>query len=200
MKLKHHILIIMCAAVAAFTLGTSASAQMPTTPGSPDSSSDNQGRANKQNSHSMATSDDTKLKYGDRHFIERVAKMNTEEVDVSRIASQNATNPQVRDFANEMVTAHEKVASALTTLAASKGVTLDNEKENTKKWMDKKANELDEDYVKRMESAHKTMIDLFEKAAKSDDSDVATFANTYLPDLRMHYSKAESIKGQVKKS
>ena len=170
---------------------------MPSTPSS-SSEDDSKALSNKHPDRSAKDDEKTPLKYSDRHFIERTMKMNTEEVNVSQIVAQSGATPQVREFASEMVMAHQKVASELGSLASKKNIEVPSKEEDTKKWAQKKQSDLDEDYVKHMISAHKTLIDLFEKAAKSNDADVASFASKYLPDLRTHYTEAETLKSQVK--
>lgn len=184
-------------ALGVFCFTTVSLAQMPTAPNTGESQTGSKSPGNASTNPSIGTNGDTKVKSSDRRFLDRVVKLNAEEVDVSRIVSQNATDPQVRKFAMEMVNAHEKVASELTALASSKGVALPNERDNTKKWTEKKSRDVDENYVKLMNRAHKTMLGLFEKAAKSDDSEIAAFANKYLPDIHEYYYKSETLKSQI---
>ena len=148
--------------------------------------------------NSQSNLDKSALTAAERHFIERTAKMNEEEVAISRVVAQNGAASQVRDFAAEMVSSHEKVGSELSTIASKKGVTLPEKSVSTQKWSESKPADIDEDYVKKMISEHKTLIELFEQAAKSNDADIAGFASTCLPDLRAHYTKAETLKNQVK--
>ncbi|MFT3781976.1 MAG: DUF4142 domain-containing protein [Nibricoccus sp.] len=189
---QQRILAITGAALAALTFGTPAIVAQTSTPRSTESSDGSS--YSTRHGDNTSTSDSSKLKHSDRSFIERAAKMNSEEVEISRIVAQNATNAQVRELASDMVSAHEKVGSELQTLAAKKGVTISTDTDSLKKWTNKKAGELEEDYLKTMRSAHKSMIDLFEKGAKSEDAEIASFANSHLPDLHTHYVKVDGMK------
>ncbi len=45
-----------------------------------------------------------------------------------------------------------------------------------------------------MVEAHEDAVSLFEKAAKSEDADIAAFAQKYLPKLQAHYTAAKDLK------
>lgn len=103
------------------------------------------------------------LKHGDKSFIEKAAKSGMEEVAISRIAVERATNPQVREFAQMMVSDHSGANSELTTLALSKNVTLPAKDINIDKWEKRSAKSFDEEYMEKMVSDHKETLDLFKK-------------------------------------
>jgi putative membrane protein len=192
---------------AALALGaTAAFAQMPTTPTTPPTtSSPSQAPNSSMDQTAPSTNYGTNnrksdLDYSDRHFLQKAAKMGMEEVSVSRVVAQSSVEGPVKDFANEMVSDHEKVNSELMQLASQKGVTLSSDMPNVKKWTDKKPSKLVSDYIDEMQSDHKSMISLFEKAAKSDDADISAFAKRHLDDLKQHYTKAEELMNQLPKS
>lgn len=134
------------------------------------------------------------LKHSDKAFIEKAAKAGQEEVQISQVALERATNPQIRDFAQTIVNDHQQMNSELATLASSKGVALPTKEVKVDKWQSKKATEFDKDYVKEMAGEHDDAVSLFEKAAKSDDPEIAAFAQKYLPKLQAHKTAAESFK------
>jgi putative membrane protein len=107
----------------------------------------------------------------------------------------------VKQFAQMMVSDHGSANSELMALAAAKGVTLDvkdaKDMKLEEKWS-KKTKGVDEDYMEEMISDHKDAVDLFEKAAKSDDADIAAFARKTLPTLQAHLSQAKDLKKLVK--
>jgi putative membrane protein len=65
------------------------------------------------------------------------------------------------------------------------------------KWS-KKTKDVDDDYIKTMASDHEDDVELFEKAAKSDDPDIAAFAQKTLPTLQHHLTMARDLKKTVK--
>jgi len=139
------------------------------------------------------------LKHGDKSFVEKAAKMGQEEVAISRVAVERATNPQVREFAQMMVSDHTGANSELTTLATSKNVMLPAKEINVDKWEKRSAKDFDEEYMEKMVSDHKETLDLFEKEAKKgDDADLMNFAGKTVPTLTSHLSRAQEIKKSLK--
>lgn len=71
-------------------------------------------------------------------------------------------------------------------LATSKGVSLPaaEEASTMETWSQRK--DFDHDYLQEMAVDHRTTVALFEKAAQSDDPEIAAFAHRTLPTLR-HY-------------
>ncbi|HET7537265.1 MAG TPA: DUF4142 domain-containing protein [Candidatus Didemnitutus sp.] len=134
------------------------------------------------------------LKHSDKSFIEKVAKGGQKEVQLAQIAAERATNPQVKEYAQMLVTDHQQMNNEVMTLAANKGVQLPVESPKLDKWSNKKANEFDKDFIKEMVDEHEDDISLFEKAAKSEDAEVAAFAQKYLPKLQSHYTQAKDLK------
>lgn len=146
-------------------------------------------------------STDVKLHHGDRSFFDKAAKSGMKEVAVSQAALPNLTNPQVKNFAQMMVTDHSGANTELMALASAKGVMLPaTEKKDeklTEKWT-KKVKNADEEYMEEMVSDHKDAVDLFEKAAKSEDHEIAAFAQKTLPTLQHHLTMAQDLKKAVK--
>jgi len=144
---------------------------------------------------------DSKLSHGDRAFFEKAAKAGHKEISVSQGALDRLNNPQVKQFAQMMVSDHGSANAELMTLATAKGVTIDlkdtKDLKLEEKWS-KKTKGVDEDYMEEMVSDHKDAVDLFEKAAKSDDPDIAAFARKTLPTLQAHLSQAKDLKKLVK--
>jgi putative membrane protein len=139
-----------------------------------------------------------KLSHADKNFFEEAAKSGMKEVEVSTAVKGRLTNNEVSSFADTMVADHTAANTELQALAAKKGVTLpaDN-KDYAQKWSkDKK--DLDEDYVKSMEDDHEKAVKLFEKASKSDDPEIAAFAQKTLPKLQQHLDHARMLKKNFK--
>jgi putative membrane protein len=144
---------------------------------------------------------DNKLSRADRNFFEEAAKSGMKEVEVSNAVKARLTNAQVRAFAEMMVSDHSMANTELQTLAAAKGVTLPaDKKDHGEKWTrkDTKDNELDKDYVEAMEDDHEEAVKLFEKAAKSEDAEIAAFAQKTLPKLQHHLDQVRTLKSVVK--
>lgn len=140
----------------------------------------------------------TALSRGDKKFFENAAKSGMKEVVVSQDVLSKLTVPEVREFAQMMVDHHTSANSQLTDLASRKGFalpTLDSKVD--RKWSDK-TKDVDYDYIKAMVDDHEEAVELFEKAAKSDDPEIAAFATKTLPTLQQHLAKAKELKARVK--
>ena len=134
------------------------------------------------------------LDRSDRHFFEKAAKSGQNEVTISQEALAHLTSPSARDFANMVITDHSKVNAELTALAMSKGVTLPPPSEKVAKKWAKNDKDVDDEYLATMVGEHKDAVDLFEKASKSKDPEIAAFAQKYLPTLREHLALAKTDK------
>lgn len=146
---------------------------------------------------------DTKLPRSDRRFFNQAARLGEKEVTLSRIAAERATNPQVRAFASEMVTAHTAANKELAALIRQKGARIDDQdraieqRELAKKWSDKKGADFDEDYLEAIIDAHQDTIDVLENGADSKDADIAAYASKLLPTVKAHLAHAEKLEAQV---
>ena len=139
------------------------------------------------------------LKHHDTNFVEKAAKSGMEEVDISKVAVERASNPQVKEFAQMMVADHSGANTELTSLASTKGVTLPMDKTNVEKWSQRSAKDFDQEYIAKMVKDHDDAVSLFEKEAKNgDDADLKAFAAKTLPTLQAHYAKAKEIKAALK--
>jgi putative membrane protein len=153
---------------------------------SPDATDPKPRSVDRASEGSTVTNRSGQLSRADRTFIEKAAKAGMKEVAVSQAVLGNLSNQAVQQFAQMMVTDHTAANAELKTLAAQKGVALTETAERfTEKWSNNKRN-TDKDYVEEMEDDHKEAIDLFEKAAKSEDPDIAAFARKTLPKLQQH--------------
>jgi len=138
------------------------------------------------------------LKRGDRNFIEKAARASMEEVEVSRVAAERTSNPEVRRFAEMIIADHESVFDDLTNLAADKGVNLPA-KESAEKWTRRDAKNFDRNYVDKMVSDHNDAVRMFEKHAKDgEDPDTVAYARKHLPKLLSHQQHAVDLQRILK--
>ncbi len=152
------------------------------------------------NSPTLNTRADSGLSHSDKSFLEKAAKAGSKEVEVSQAVEARLTDPQVKAFAQMMISDHMAANTELLALAARKGVSIPTDDvKASDKWSKKSAKDkdLDEDYVKEMKEDHEDAVKLFEKAAKSDDADIAAFARKTLPALQHHLSMVKELKKTV---
>ena len=146
------------------------------------------------------------LSSSDRNFIMKAAQGGMAEVELGQLASQRASDPQVKQFAERMVADHGKANDQLKQIASSKNVTLPTdvpaaEKRERDRLAKLSGAQFDREYMSHMTSDHKKDTSLFRSAAKSaKDSEVKQFASTTLPTLEEHLQMAQSITKSTKSS
>jgi putative membrane protein len=134
----------------------------------------------------------TKLSAQDKTFMQNAAKGGMMEVQMGKLASQNAQNADVKKFGNRMVTDHSKANSELTALAKEEGVALPGAKAPGK-WKS------DKDYINMMVKDHEEDLAEFQKEAKSGtDPDLKKFADKYSKVVSAHLKMAQETQSKLK--
>ena len=139
-------------------------------------------------------------------FVGTAAMDGLAEVEHGRLATQNASSPDVKQFAQRMVDDHSKAGEELKALAAQKEVTLATKMDDQHRAMhDKlaklKAAAFDKAYMGHMVTAHLQAVALFQQEAKGgQDPDVKAWAAKTLPTLQEHLKMASSINAKVSKT
>jgi putative membrane protein len=142
---------------------------------------------------------------GSDAFMTKAAQGGMAEVEMGRVAVQNANNPQVKQFGQRMIDDHSKANDQLKSIAAKKNVTLPTDIDAKQRAeMDRlsklKGAAFDREYMTLMVKDHKEDVSEFEKASKNEsDPDVKSFASSTLPTLQEHLRMAEQTESQVKK-
>lgn len=140
----------------------------------------------------------------DRTFLLKAAADGMAEVELSRLAQQQAGSEQVRQFAARIVQDHTAAHQDLIQIAANKGVPLPTEltaaqqrRLETLRHLNGAA--FDREYMRHMVGDHHKDYALFQKQAKSSqDSDVQGFASKTLPVLQEHERLAQSLQTDMR--
>jgi putative membrane protein len=149
-----------------------------------------------------ATSAQPELNKTDRDFIDNAAHGGLAEIELSKLA-QKSVNPDVRRFADRMITDHTKANARLTAIAQADGVrapdTLDIDHQRLR---DKLANEhdgtFDRDYAHVMVIDHNQAIRLFQQEDRSGrNPQLKEFARSTLPVLLEHHKMAVALASKV---
>jgi putative membrane protein len=140
------------------------------------------------------------LKRSDRDFLEKAAKAGMEEVQISQVAAERSSNPNVKQLAQTIIADHESANQELTALAATKNVALPaKDATPADKWTKHKADDFDRDYLEKMINAHEDNVKLFDRQARNgDDPEAVAFARKHLPDLQHHLQQALDLKKALK--
>jgi putative membrane protein len=154
-------------------------------------------------STSTITPEAATLSHGDKKFIHKVARASTNEVTLSQLADSRAASPDVKSFAQMMITDHTQANTDLGALATSKGVEIgkaidEGKTDEVSSLSSKSGADFDKAYAKQMLSAHKGAVELFkDEVANGKDPDVVAFAKKYVDTLSMHLDHATALEKTV---
>jgi len=144
-----------------------------------------------------------KLSAGDRAFIHEAAVGGMAEVELGRLATEKATNPDVKQFGQRMVDDHGKANEELKTLASQNGVTLPTTLEPAHKVTLDRLSKLagasfDRAYMQDMVKDHDKDVAAFKRASTTAaDPDLKAWAGKTLPTLEEHQKLAKSVSAKV---
>lgn len=146
--------------------------------------------------------DGATLTRADRRFVTKASEMNIEELRLSEIAVRQASSPEVRAFAQQLVDDHTQAGTELSTLATRKSVALmrdDYDQRGITRLSKKTGRDFDQAYIDKMVDAHDDAVDLFEKTARNaKDPEVQALASKMLPKLQQHQQHAKSLEKTLK--
>jgi putative membrane protein len=140
----------------------------------------------------------------DMKFISEAASGGLLEVELGNYVAQAGSSPEVKSFAQRMVTDHSKANKELMPLAENKQIKLPKEMGKKdmatfQKLKSMQGADLDKEYMKRMVQDHKKDIKAFStEAKKGKDPDIKAFAANTLPVLQEHLKLAQDIQKKMK--
>ncbi len=145
-----------------------------------------------------------RLSSPDSTFAVKAAQGGLAEVQMGQLATQKASNSDVKAFGQQMVDDHSKANDEFKSIASRKGVTLPTSMDAKDQATYDRLSKLngaafDRAYMADMVKDHRTDIAEFEHEASSgSDPDIKGFASKTLPTLKHHLEMAESTNGKVK--
>lgn len=131
-------------------------------------------------------------------FLEEASAKGVAEIETARLALEQATSDKVKEFANMMIKDHAAANEKMAELAASKNLEISDEATLMDKAkamiLDARDGEsFDAAYANNQVVAHEQTIELFERAARSEDAEIAAFAKKTLPKLKEHLKGAQAL-------
>ena len=147
--------------------------------------------------------ENTSLK-DDSEFALKAAEGGLMEVKLGELAQTQASSPEVKKFAQQMITDHSKANTELQQLAREKNISIPTSlgEDKQKKYDDfasKKGEEFDRAYSDFMVKDHKEDVDLFQKEADNGgDPELKAWAAKTVPVLKHHLQMAEDAEKAVK--
>lgn len=133
-------------------------------------------------------------------FLSEVSALSILEVELGKMALKKAVAAQVQEFAKMMIDDHTNVKTDLSTLAASKKMTLPaGLPERYQKIMAalaaKSGQEFDRDYLAAVATEHQKEVELIKNASENGrDAEIRAFAAKALPRMLYHTEMVERLK------
>jgi len=137
-------------------------------------------------------------------FVHKVAMDGMAEVELARLASQKAKDPEVKKFAQRMLADHTKANQELKQLASNKNMALPAalgpEQNADKDKLSKLTGaEFDREYMSMMSAAHDRAVAAFEDESQDGgEADIKAWATKILPTLKEHQSMAKDIASKIR--
>jgi len=125
------------------------------------------------------------------------------EIKASSLAATNSQNPDVKSFAQMMITDHTKADSGLLWIEDDKLITeKDTISGEHREMIDSLAKKtgagFDKAYIAMMVKDHEGAVELFEEASDDKNQTIQDFARTNLPTIEMHLDKAKELAATLK--
>jgi putative membrane protein len=116
-------------------------------------------------------------------FVQEAAMANMAEIQLSQLAQKRAQNPEVRKFAQRMVTEHQKALNELRQVAQQANLQLPAELDEEHRQMHERLQgaqgaDFDREYMSMMVEAHEDTVELLENRAEQRGTDAGTVGTT----------------------
>jgi len=140
-----------------------------------------------------------KMSNDDQAAMKQLASANIAEIESGKMAASKAQSPEVKKFAQQMVTDHSKMLEDLKSLAKSKGVALPDsaplkDMAQSKLLERKSGAEFDKDYMEHMVKDHeKDAQDTQNIAAKAKDPQFKSAVQQANAKIKEHLQLAQRI-------
>lgn len=138
-----------------------------------------------------------------QQFVMKASASGLAEVNLSRLAQERATSPEVKQFAQHMVKDHSKANTQLLQLANTERIPPAQRMDEKHQMLFERLSQLkgqdfDRAYMTAMLQDHEQAVSLFTSAEKSlTDKNLQAFAAKTLPTLKEHLQEARKVAAAV---
>jgi putative membrane protein len=145
----------------------------------------------------------TRANSNDVKFIEKLAGDGTAEVELGKLAEQKSSNPQVKTFAQRLVTDHSKANQQLLSIAQSEGVSPPKSADKEHSALQTRLAKLngqsfDRAFVQAQVEDHQKDIRYLQQQERAvQDPNLKSFIQQTLPVMQQHLQMAEQLENQV---
>jgi putative membrane protein len=152
----------------------------------------------RQGTRDQRESDDQRT-VSDQDFVRMASSDGLAEIDLGRMAMEQATNPDIKRFAQRVIDDHTKANQELNRTASKMGITPattvdEKQRKMADRLMQMRGSEFDRAYIHHMVRDHEKTVRLFESEAKhGQNRDLQEFASKTVPSLREHLKMAREL-------
>jgi putative membrane protein len=136
---------------------------------------------------------------GGESFLKTAAQGQQGEIALGQLATEKASNPDVKQIGAQMIEDHQKASQEVQQLASKEGVRLpiqlsEKHKKKQQELSKLSGEEFDRAYIQYMVQDHKKEVKKFEQNAQQiKDQDVKRWASSAVPVLKEHLQQAQTI-------
>ena len=132
-------------------------------------------------------------------FLQDASEARLMDMEEGKIAQQRATFRALKDYGTLMVKDQAAMLSDLKSIAAAKKIKISSDLGEKKAdglsdLKEVHGKEFDSKFIKMITIDHKRDLKMFDRALFSKDPDIQVFATKYLPMVKSHLNKIQSIK------
>ena len=152
-----------------------------------------------------------KIDKGLQEKLEKINAANDAEVHLAELATKNAQSPDVKQFAEQMQTAHQGLGQKLTQAAQSAGVSSlegktyqkehDRAMKDNEKLQSKTGQDFDKEFMSRIVKDHEKSVKETESAAKdarkANQTELASFLEKASSGMKGHLDHAKQLRASV---
>ncbi len=139
----------------------------------------------------------------DKTFLMNADEGNSAEIAASELALRKSKNPDVKAYAQKMITDHQKLRSDMSTFTQQMGVTTPQPLSATHKAEDKhlaalSGKSFDAEYVKSMDQDHHKTLGMFQnEVATTSNQDLKAAVQQGTPVIQEHTDMADQLAGKM---
>lgn len=135
-------------------------------------------------------------------FAEQASAKGIAEIETSKLALEKGSHAEVKKFAQTMIDDHTRANDELKALAKQKNLQVSTDAELMSKakamiLQVRDGENFDKAYANNQVVAHEQAIELYQKAAATDDAEVSAWAKKTLPKLEHHLQMAKELQSRT---
>ncbi len=147
----------------------------------------------------LAFAQDASSASADKTFLMMADEGNSAEIAASQLALKKSKNPEIKTYAQQMITDHQKLRSDMAPLAQQLGVTTPQPLNETHKVEAKRlaalsGDKFDKEYIKAMDLDHHKTLDMFKnEISTTSNADLKAAASQGQPVIQQHTDMADQM-------